>query len=138
MHSIPRIAINIEAIVHENTRFIAWDICESKAIRTLWHNYYRGAEALVFAVDADERDRIEDAREKLPSMLSEEGMRGAILLVFVNKIDIPNSMSVDEVSQKLNLHEFTMRSWSIKGCSAKTGEGLDEGFNWVRSSLKLS
>ena len=38
---------------------------------------------LIYVVDSNDRDRIEDAREELTKMLNEDEMRDAVLLVFV-------------------------------------------------------
>ena len=37
---------------------------------------------LIYVVDSNDRDRIEDAREELTKMLNEDEMRDAVLLVF--------------------------------------------------------
>ena len=54
-------------------------------IRPLWRHYYQGTNGLIYVVDSNDRDRIEDAREELNKMLNEDEMRDAVLLVFANK-----------------------------------------------------
>ena len=56
-------------------------------IRPLWRHYYQGTNGLIYVVDSNDRDRIEDAREELTKMLNEDEMRDAVLLVFANKQD---------------------------------------------------
>lgn len=38
---------------------------------------------------------------------------------------------IQQLSTVLALHEIRDREWSILPCSAKTGDGLQEGMEWV-------
>ena len=66
-------------------------------------------------------------------LLENQGLieREVPILIFANKMDLQNSMSHIDVSNELELHNITDRPWSILGCSAKTGKGVDEGMNWL-------
>lgn len=46
--------------------------------------YYRLA-GLIFVVDSNDRERVNEAREELMRMLAEDELRDAVLLVFANK-----------------------------------------------------
>merc|ERR1711904_276597 len=83
-----------------------------------------GPRGVIFVVDSNDRDRIEDAREELYNMLQEDEMRDAVLLVFANKQDLPNSLSTTEVQEKLGLHNMRNRQWYIQSACATTGDGL--------------
>merc|ERR1711943_86182 len=99
--TIPTIGFNVETVEHKNINFSVWDVGGQDKIRKLWRHYYQNTQGLIFVVDSNDRDRIEDAREELMKMLSEDEMRDAVLLVFANKQDLPNSMTAAEVSDKL-------------------------------------
>lgn len=43
--------------------------------------------------------------------LSQDELRDATLLVFANKQDLPNAMSVSEITDKLGLHSLRQRRW---------------------------
>lgn len=70
------------------------------------------------------------SKAELLAMLSEEELKGAKLLVLANKQDLPNHASVSEVSETLGLDQLKDRSWTIQGCCATKGEGLEEGLDW--------
>ena len=53
------------------------------------------------------------------------------ILIFANKMDLPNSMTHLDVSNEIELHNITDRPWSIYACSAKNGKGIDDGMNWL-------
>ena len=68
-------------------------------------------------------------------MLSEDELRDAALLVFANKQDLPNAMSVAEVTDKLGLHSLKNRKWYIQSTCATSGDGLYEGLDWLSQTL---
>merc|ERR1712080_62014 len=94
--TIPTVGFNVETVEYKNISFNVWDIGGQDKIRKLWRYYYENTQGLIFVIDSNDRDRIEDAREELMKMLNEDEMRNAVLLVFANKQDLPNSMSAAE------------------------------------------
>lgn len=58
------------------------------------------------------------------------------LLVFANKQDLVGSMTASEVAESLQLLTIRDRAWQIQGCSAKDGEGLREGMEWLIKQQK--
>ena len=57
-------------------------------------------------VDSNDRERIEECRDELAHFLSEDELKGCCLLVMANKQDLPNAMSVEEVTEKLQLNKL--------------------------------
>merc|ERR1712194_513310 len=90
---------------------------------------------LIYVVDSNDRDRVEDAREELTKMLNEDEMRDAVVLVFANKQDLPNAMTAAEVTEKLGLSNLRHRQWFIQSACATTGDGLYEGLDWLSRTL---
>ncbi|MCO5596070.1 hypothetical protein L7F22_050128 [Adiantum nelumboides] len=86
--------------------------------------------AIIYVVDSADHERLATSRAELLAMLSEEELKTAKLLVFANKQDLPNKASVSEVSEKLGLDQLKDRSWTIQGCCATKGDGLEEGLDW--------
>merc|ERR1712056_58808 len=112
--TIPTIGFNVETVEYKNISFTVWDIGGQDKIRPLWRHYYSGAQGLIFVVDSNDRDRVEEAREELTKVLEEEEMRDAVLLVFANKQDLPNSMTAAEVTEKLGLQSMRNRQCFIQ------------------------
>ena len=86
-------------------------------------------------VDSNDRERVNEAAEELNKMLSEDELRDAAVLVFANKQDLPNAMSVAEVTDKLGLHSIRNRKWYIQSTCATSGDGLYEGLDWLSNVL---
>jgi phage-related minor tail protein len=49
--------------------------------------------------------------------------------------DLPNAMSVAEVTDKLGLHSLRNRMWYIQATCATSGEGLSEGLDWLSANM---
>ena len=90
---------------------------------------------MIFVVDSNDRDRIEDARDELHKMLNEDELREAVLLVFANNQDLPTAMSFKEVTPRLGLHSMRQRRWYIQATCATTGDGMYEGLDWLSDTL---
>ena len=63
-------------------------------------------------------------------------MKGVPLLVFANKQDLVMALSSEEIVTKMKLEAIKERAWAIYACSAITGEGLQEGLEWLLNNLK--
>eukprot|EP00438_Fugacium_kawagutii_P017023 Skav225432 [mRNA] locus=scaffold680:394361:395213:- [translate_table: standard] len=128
--TIPTIGFNVETVEYKNLSFTVWDVGGQDKIRPLWRHYYQGTNGLIYVVDSNDRDRIEDAREELTKMLNEDEMRDAVLLVFANK-----QAGAAEVTEKLGLNTLRHRQWFIQSACATTGDGLYEGLDWLSRTL---
>merc|ERR1711934_78256 len=109
--TIPTIGFNVETVEYKNISFTVWDVGGQDKIRPLWRHYYQNTQGIIFVVDSNDRERIDDAsgsdnsaKEELHRMLAEDELRDAVVLVFANKQDLPNAMSVNEVTEKLGLN----------------------------------
>merc|ERR1711904_586654 len=125
--------------------FTVWDVGGQDKIRPLWRHYYQNTQGLIFVVDSNDRDRVDNARDELHRMLNEDELhrmlnevelRESILLVFANKQDLPNAMSAAEMTDKLGLNGLRPRQWYIQACCATTGDGLYEGLDWLSATLQ--
>ncbi|CAG8586876.1 9137_t:CDS:2, partial [Diversispora eburnea] len=87
--TIPTVGFNVETVTYKNVKFNVWDVGGQDKIRPLWRHYYTGTQGLVFVVDSQDRDRIDEARQELHRIISDREMRDCLLLVFANKQDLP-------------------------------------------------
>merc|ERR1719229_1168052 len=69
--TIPTIGFNVETVDYKNISFTVWDVGGQDRIRPLWRHYYMGTNAIIFVVDSNDRERMEEAREELWKMLNE-------------------------------------------------------------------
>lgn len=134
--TIPTIGFNVETVEYKNISFTVWDVGGQDKIRPLWRHYFQNTQGLIFVIDSNDRERIGEAREELMRMLAEDELRDAVLLIFANKQDLPNSMNAAEITDKLGLHSLRNRNWYIQATCATSGDGLYEGLDWLSNQLK--
>ncbi|KAK3062374.1 ADP-ribosylation factor, Arf Arf6 [Coniosporium uncinatum] len=136
--TIPTVGFNVETVTYKNTKFNVWDVGGQDKIRPLWRHYFSGTQGLVFVIDSNDRDRMDEARTELARIIQDREMRDALLLVFANKQDIPGAMRPDELSRKLKLDEIAKNHiWKVEPSCATTGEGIFEGLEWLGKNVKL-
>eukprot|EP00438_Fugacium_kawagutii_P014605 Skav210576 [mRNA] locus=scaffold3272:217:13278:- [translate_table: standard] len=121
-------------------------------IRPYWSNYFENTDALVYVIDSSDRRRLEESGkepghegllrspcEELAELLAEDKLGGIPCLVFANKQDLMHASTAPEISEALGgarLEGIQDRIWQIQACSAKTGDGLQEGMEWLVASCK--
>lgn len=114
----------------------------------------KNTQGIIFVADSSDRDRISEAREELQRIPNEDELRDALLLVFANKQDLPNAMSVTKITDKLGLHNLRQQTWHIQVCfmlfvitprvlihkkqaaCATSGVGLYEELEWLADNMK--
>merc|ERR1712198_742788 len=98
--TIPTIGFNVETVVYKNLKFQVWDLGGQTSIRPYWRCYYSNTDAIIYVVDSVDKERIGISKSELVSMLEEEELRKAILLVFANKQDMEGAMSPTEIAKE--------------------------------------
>ena len=90
-------------------------------------------DGIIWVVDSIDRWRLEECKRQLHDILKQEKLAGSSLLIFANKQDLGGALSFEQISEVLDLNAAGVsgRHWTIFGCSAMTGEGLAEGFDWL-------
>lgn len=135
--TIPTVGFNVENITYKNIEFNCWDIGGQKKIRALWYHYYENTDAVIFVVDSNDPDRMEEAREELTQVMNNVLLRNAVLLVLANKQDLPQAKPPATLIEELGLNTtLRHRNWHVQGTNAYTGAGLYEGLDWLTQACK--
>eukprot|EP00054_Salpingoeca_dolichothecata_P014682 m.83356 g.83356 ORF g.83356 m.83356 type:complete len:180 (+) comp21116_c0_seq2:95-634(+) len=134
----PTIGSNVEEVVYKNLHFCMWDIGGQESLRKSWASYYTGTQCLIMVIDSTDRERLGLIKEEMHKMLAHDDLQKARVLVFANKQDIKGAMPASEISKELNLTSLKDFSWHIQACCALTGEGLQNGMDWIASQISKS
>jgi len=57
------------------------------------------------------------------------------VLIYANKQDVGNAMKAADISKEMNLTAIKTHKWQIQSCCALTGEGIQEGLEWMVSNV---
>ena len=73
----------------------------------MWKDYYAKVDAIVFLVDAVDKERFLESKKELDSLLSDDSLGSVPFLILGNKIDIPHASSEEELRHCLGLTNYT-------------------------------
>ncbi|XP_061629056.1 ADP-ribosylation factor 4-like [Phyllopteryx taeniolatus] len=133
--TIPTIGFNVETVEYRNISFTVWDVGGQDKIRPLWRHYFQNTQGLIFVVDSNDRERVAEAADELSKMLGEQELKDAVLLVFANKQDLPNALTISELTDHLGLNTLRNKLWHVEATCATQGTGLYEGLDWLSTEL---
>ncbi|XP_015219965.1 ADP-ribosylation factor-like protein 11 [Lepisosteus oculatus] len=133
----PTIGFNVEMLelAHKTTLTI-WDVGGQDSMRPNWKHYLEDCDALVFVVDSADSSRLDQAKAVLRKIMKDDNMKGVPLLVLANKKELPQSLSIREISNKLELSSYEDTDWEIQACSAYTGLGLQQALLSLAKRIK--
>ena len=133
--TIPTNGLNIETIEYKKVLFTIWDVGGQDKIKVTWKHYYQNTDGLIFVVDSNDQNRINDAAGELKKLLAEEKLKNCPVLVLANKQDLNGALVPGEVTKRLGLEVLNGRTWLVQGTSATTGQGLKKGLDWMVSTF---
>ncbi|KAL3875810.1 hypothetical protein ACJMK2_033725 [Sinanodonta woodiana] len=107
-----------------------WDIGGQDKTRPLWKSYTRSADGIIYVVDSEDKERVEEAKIELTKLLKGPDNSGLPVLVLANKQDLPKALSPEDIEKMLGLHELPpSQLWLVEPTCAITGEGLHEAMD---------
>ncbi|EEQ35790.1 ADP-ribosylation factor [Microsporum canis CBS 113480] len=129
--SIPTIGFNTKRVQKGHVTLKCWDLGGQPRFRPMWERYCRGVNAIVYIVDAADKQSLAASTDELHDLVSKPTLEGIPLLVLGNKSDLPDVLSVDELIDAMELKSITKREVSCYGISAKEETNLDAVLRWL-------
>lgn len=98
----------------------------SRAVRPLWNQYLPHASALIWVVDAQNRNTLHENKDLLSSALALLKSDSIPLIVALNKSDHEYVIQIEEVTDALALRTIETRRWEVIACDAVSGAGIQD------------
>ena len=130
----PTFGVDVEELDLFGLKLKVWDLGGQREFRKLWGEYVEKSNALIYVVDGADRDRIDEAAQEFHKAIRYLS-KGVPLAIFINKIDLDNTISTSEVIEKFKLTELSGNPWQVFRTSGKYGFGLVNGFAWIYKKL---
>ncbi|KAJ8276313.1 hypothetical protein COCON_G00080650 [Conger conger] len=131
----PTQGFNIKSVTSHGMKLNVWDIGGQRKIRTFWKKYLENTDLLIYVIDSADKKRFEETGLELAELIDEENMKDVPVLIFANKQDLATASPASEIAEGLNLHTYRDRKWQIQACSALSGEGVQDGMNWISCNI---
>lgn len=127
-----------------NMTFEAFDLGGHEAARAIWADYLVDVTAVVFVVDATDRERLGNASYELHQLLGSELLVGVPFVILGNKVDLGTACSEMEIRHVLGLEgtsgkdtnahelrEMGIRPMEVFMCSVVRRSGYGDAFRWL-------
>ena len=85
------VGLNIGNITTDGIILNFWDLGGQEELQALWDKYYAECHAIIYTVDSNDRDRIQESKKTFDAMITNENLSGVPLLVLANKQDLPGN-----------------------------------------------
>ncbi|KFZ64447.1 ADP-ribosylation factor-like 11, partial [Antrostomus carolinensis] len=127
VETCPTVGFNVESLQTPcHISFTLWDVGGQGSLQASWPDYLEDTNTLIFVLDSTDTARLPEAAAALEEALSHPSMAGVPVLLLANKQDMPGAVAPAELGERLRRGRLVSHRWVLRGCSAHTGQGLQE------------
>ncbi len=113
----PTPGVNHELFQYEGNEIHFYDLGGNKCVREYWKYYYEKVDGIIYVLDINDKERLEESNEVIQVLLKEERLLNVPILFYGNKCDLTKGLDKDEINKKLKFYEIKGRNWSLYFCS---------------------
>ncbi|XP_059619641.1 ADP-ribosylation factor-like protein 6 [Phlebotomus argentipes] len=136
--TVPTVGFSVEKFQNQGVSFTAFDMSGAGRYRSLWEHHFKSCHAIVFVIDSSDRMRLVVVKDELDILTHHPDIahRKVPILFFANKMDCPDALSSVKIAAALGLEKIKDKPWHISSSNALTGEGLQDGVQWLVSEIR--
>ncbi|KAF7682793.1 ADP-ribosylation factor 1 [Astathelohania contejeani] len=131
---IPTIGFNIGHIEFNKRNITIWDLSGNISIRKYWKCYYSYVDGVVFLIDASSKNTKEESFELIKRIAKENELKNSTILVLLNKTDLNNFISYEEVESVMDQFNTT-KKYGIFGCNIFDKTSVILAFDWLIKNI---
>ncbi|UCG89521.1 MAG: GTP-binding protein [Candidatus Heimdallarchaeota archaeon] len=139
LETVPTMGMNIETLKIGDIEVMAADLGGQATYPTsLWKPFVSDASGIVFVFDSADRSKVENAGKWLKNVIQWAPEDSAFLFL-ANKQDLTEAMTLERIIHTLELEKEMAarpRTFAVYPCSALTGEGVEEPWQWMSDRFR--
>ncbi|NXL92947.1 ARL11 protein, partial [Alectura lathami] len=138
METCPTVGFNVESLQTPcGMPFTLWDVGGQPSLRACWPHYLEDTNTLIFVLDSADAARLPEALEVLEEALDHPSLAGVPVLLLANKQEVPGAVVPAKLGQQLQARgRLAEHQWVLRGCSARTGQGVQEALEVLGEMLR--
>uniref|UniRef100_A0A182QWC9 ADP-ribosylation factor-like protein 6 n=1 Tax=Anopheles farauti TaxID=69004 RepID=A0A182QWC9_9DIPT len=135
---VPTVGFSVERFENQGVFFTAFDMSGATRYRSLWEHHFKSCQGIVFVIDSSDRMRLVVVKDELEILLQHPDIanRRVPILFFANKMDCTDALSSVKIAAGLGLEKIKDKPWHISSSNALTGEGLQDGVQWMVHQIR--
>ncbi|EDW61135.1 ADP-ribosylation factor-like protein 6 [Drosophila virilis] len=137
---VPTVGFLIEQFYNMGVNIKAIDMSGATRYRNLWEHQFKNCQGIIYVIDASDRMRFVVVKDELDLVLQHPDFCNRIvpILFYGNKSDLEDSLSNVKIAAALGLENIKEKPWHICSSNAVSGEGLDEGVQWLVQQIRFA
>ncbi|XP_047326378.1 ADP-ribosylation factor-like protein 8c [Impatiens glandulifera] len=128
------VRFNMRKVTKGNVTIKLWDLGGQRRFRSMWERYCRGVFAILYVVDAADKDSVPISRTELHDLLEKPSLSVIPLLVLGNKIDKFEALTKQALVDQLALDSIKDKEICCYMISCKDSINIDVVINWLSKS----
>ena len=124
--------IKTMAIKNKIVKIQIWDTAGQERYRSITTAYYRGAAAIIICCDCTNRESFDNIKNWIEEISKYTDNDSVDKIVFLNKCDLNEERCIKKEEIEQSEKENGIKILEV---SAKTGEGIDAGFEYIINKL---
>lgn len=127
----PSNGFEIRPLQIQDITISVYDVGGSQQNRSFWRNYFETSDVLIWVIDSTNRDKIEESRKELETLLQSDRNQSTPLLIVASKQDCQEPLSLQEISSYLGCCNDPRRQWNAIHCGNNDFSQLEKGLRWI-------
>ncbi|XP_078436686.1 ADP-ribosylation factor-like protein 8b [Wolffia australiana] len=128
---IPTVGFNMRKVTKGNVTIKLWDLGGQPRFRSMWERYCRAVSAIVYVVDAADRESLQISKSELHDLLSKPSLAGIPLLILGNKVDKPEALSKQDFAEQMEVRSISNREVFYFMISCKNSTNINSVIDWL-------
>lgn len=133
---LPTVGLNVGRMEAYGVNLVLWDLGGQAPLRSIWDKYYEETHAVMYVVDASDRNRFEESKNAMERVLGSRELFGVPVLLVANKHDVEGALNGPELAEQFGVGKVDSRPCKVQAMSARTGYGVNEGISWLVNTMK--